>query len=466
MAHIKLHTSRSFWPSYRTVWRWHFYAGLFAIPFILWLSVTGSIYLFKPQIERFLDRPYDHLVLTGPRAQPQQVVAAAVSAVPGSNFHAWQLPNTPQSAIQILVGRAATEYRVYLNPQTTRVLKIDQEDRRPMQIVQHLHGEFLLGDRGSLIIELAASWAIVLIVTGLYLWWPRQAQSLAGVLYPRLRAGQRIFWRDLHSVTGIWISAFALFILFSGLPWAKSWGGDLKKLRSVVAGHATHQDWITGSSDERAQTLARNQNALASAMPDMPDMPGMAPTPQIITPHAFAPLPTLIATVTPLHLPYPVLITPPKTKNGPWGARSDTQDRPLRVTLLLDPRTGAILHREGFAQHNLVDRIVAIGVAAHEGQLFTPLNQLVSLATALGLILICISAIVLWWRRRETGILGAPTPVPQPRRASMPFVTALVALCLYLPMLGISLLCVLLTETLVLRRIPATQRWLGLQPSA
>ena len=44
---------------YRTVWRWHFYAGLFCIPFVLWLSLTGTIYLFKPQVEKFLDRNYD-----------------------------------------------------------------------------------------------------------------------------------------------------------------------------------------------------------------------------------------------------------------------------------------------------------------------------------------------------------------------------------------------------------------------
>ena len=38
---------------YRSVWRWHFYAGLFVIPFVLLLSVTGAIYLFKPQIDRW-----------------------------------------------------------------------------------------------------------------------------------------------------------------------------------------------------------------------------------------------------------------------------------------------------------------------------------------------------------------------------------------------------------------------------
>jgi hypothetical protein len=32
---------------YRAVWRWHFYAGIFCIPLVIWLACTGSIYLFK-----------------------------------------------------------------------------------------------------------------------------------------------------------------------------------------------------------------------------------------------------------------------------------------------------------------------------------------------------------------------------------------------------------------------------------
>ena len=85
-----------------------------------------------------------------------------------------------------------------------------------MTVVFHLHGELLMGDRGSMIVELAASWAIVMIVTGLFLWWPRGTKGLGGVLYPRLRQGQRIFWRDLHAVTGIWVSGLALFLIADG----------------------------------------------------------------------------------------------------------------------------------------------------------------------------------------------------------------------------------------------------------
>ena len=42
--------------AYRIIWRWHFYAGLFCLPFIVVLSLSGMVYLFKPQIDAFLDR--------------------------------------------------------------------------------------------------------------------------------------------------------------------------------------------------------------------------------------------------------------------------------------------------------------------------------------------------------------------------------------------------------------------------
>ncbi len=51
------------WPDYRAVWRWHFYAGLVCIPFLIVLSITGAIYLFRPQVEAWIDRPYDSLVV-------------------------------------------------------------------------------------------------------------------------------------------------------------------------------------------------------------------------------------------------------------------------------------------------------------------------------------------------------------------------------------------------------------------
>src|SRR6201996_508187 len=95
------------WLNYRTIWRWHFYAGLFCIPFVLWLAVTGSLYLFRPQVEAWLHWAYEHLSSTGTTASANKQVQAALAAVPGSNLHYYQLPRTASSAVQIVVGRNA-----------------------------------------------------------------------------------------------------------------------------------------------------------------------------------------------------------------------------------------------------------------------------------------------------------------------------------------------------------------------
>ncbi|WP_262503951.1 PepSY domain-containing protein [Sphingosinithalassobacter sp. CS137] len=52
---------------YNAVWRWHFYAGLLTMPFVLWLTVTGTIYLWKPQIEAMLEHRFETIEAVGPR---------------------------------------------------------------------------------------------------------------------------------------------------------------------------------------------------------------------------------------------------------------------------------------------------------------------------------------------------------------------------------------------------------------
>lgn len=37
--------------AYRAVWRWHFYAGLLVLPFLMLMALTGGLYLFKAEID-------------------------------------------------------------------------------------------------------------------------------------------------------------------------------------------------------------------------------------------------------------------------------------------------------------------------------------------------------------------------------------------------------------------------------
>ncbi|HVW01564.1 MAG TPA: PepSY domain-containing protein, partial [Planctomycetaceae bacterium] len=406
------------------------------------------------------DRAFDQLQIEGPPASVADQVQAALTAVPDSTPSGYELPPTDHSAARVIVRSNGEAIRVYVHPQTLAVLHTIPEDQRIMRILFKLHGELMMGDRGSNLVELAASWTIILVLTGLFLWWPRNVRGLGGIVYPRPWNGSRIFWRDLHSVTGVWISALVLFLLLSGLPWAKFWGSYFKTIRRATGTAVAQQDWTTGSerpkraqggSGEHSHHGGGSRSKDASRSNRKPvDLAGFD---------------RVVATVRPLSLAAPVVVAPPSRGSEFWSAKSNAANRPKRVSLEVDGKTGEIASREDFKDRHWVDQVVGTCVAAHEGQLFGWPNQLLGLMTALGLVLLCVSGVVMWWRRRDPGVLGAPRPGPN-ARVSLALLAVVLLLGISFPLFGGSLLVVLLVEKTVLRRIPSVCRWLGLgQPA-
>ena len=62
---------------------------------------------------------------------------------------------------------------------------------------------------GNLWMELTATWILVLLASGIYLWWPRAIEATKPLLKVRWRRGGRIRWRDLHALIGIGLSIVA-----------------------------------------------------------------------------------------------------------------------------------------------------------------------------------------------------------------------------------------------------------------
>ncbi|EJU11606.1 PepSY domain-containing protein [Novosphingobium resinovorum] len=448
---------------YRAVWRWHFYAGLFCLPFVLWLSVTGGLYLFKPQIEAVIYAPYRN-VASGPALAPEAIAASAVAAVPGSVLHKYVLPESPRDAVQILVGRGAGDVRVWVDPQTGAVLHQVPEEDRLMRVVFRLHGELLAGNLGSALVETAACWTLVMLLTGLFLWWPRGGARLAGLLYPRLRRGRALFWRDIHAVTGLWISLGALFLIVSGLPWANAWGDYFRQVRVVTGTASGRQDWSAGSTTESARR-AREDAAMRAMMSEhaehhgqmtMGSMAHMAPPP--------AALNAVITRATSLHFAAPVEVSPPTAPGTPWQVRSQAENRPRRDSAEI-ASDGRVVGVERFADRHWIDRAVGYGVAIHEGAWAGLANQLLNLAVLAGLVLLCVSSAVLWWRRRPGGGLGAPQSLA-PLHHSWALVLLVLALAAAMPLFGLSLGLAAITEAVLGRIAPRLHLWMGWRKKA
>jgi uncharacterized iron-regulated membrane protein len=159
-----------------------------------------------------------------------------------------------------------------------------------------------------------------------------------------------------------------------------------------------------------------------------------------------------------------VWVSPPSAGMAQWSVKSNAQNRPLRTEAYFSAQTGEIVNYQTFSQRHVIDRAVGIGVAAHEGQLFGWLNQLLGLMTALGLILISISGFIMWRKRAPSGFLGAPPAIPE-AKVGKGFVIIIMAAAVLLPVLGISLVVILLLEKFIFSHWPHARNWLGLNNS-
>jgi uncharacterized iron-regulated membrane protein len=433
---------------YRTIWRWHFYASLFVMPLVLLLATTGAIYLFKPQLDRWEEHAFSSLS-TEQAVSPNVQLAAVMAANPGAQFQSYRLPEADGDAAMIHIaladGRSMRD--VYVSPQGEVLGSIDPESRISA-IVSRIHGSLLMGRIGDWIVELAACWAIVMILTGLYMWWPR-GQRFAGVVWPRLGKGSRVFLRDLHAVTGFWVSGLALILLTTGLPWASVWGDAFTLARAELGLVQGTQDWKTGAGPDHDHDAMMTMQASSIPLIGLAD---------------------IVKKAKAEGLPHPILVKPPKATErfGPpapmaWTIKSEAQNRPLNRTITFDVATGKELSRTGFADKHVIDRAVNYGIAWHEGQLFGWINQLVGVLTAAALITLVISGFLMWRRRKPDASLGAP-PVPAIPQKIRGVAVIIGVLAILLPLLALSLLALWLFDRLLLPRLPAFAVWLGVRP--
>jgi uncharacterized iron-regulated membrane protein len=484
---------------YRTLWRWHFYAGLFVMPFLVVLAITGTLYCFQPQIEPLL---YPHRLVVEPQATPRltedALLAKARAAMP-VNARAVTVPIASASdrSTEFIFRLADGEKQsVYLNPYSGEVLGTLSVERRFMQVDRMLHRKLLLGKPGELLMELAACWTLVMIGTGIALWWPREKTTARAALMPRFSLQGRALWKNLHAVMGIWLALGALVFVLSGLPWSGSWGKQFKALataanlgappgswgglplRSVPPGvrasehagiantstktqsaHGTH-----ASNDERGEHAEHSAHeANMDSMPGMvmDDLPlpltpwavGNVPVPQSDDAHATQALPLgrIVALVASLGIPSGYNIALPASATGVYTVSYFPADPKDERTLYIDQYSGAVLKDIRYGDYGAVSKAVSYGTSLHMGRYFGVANQILCAAISLGLAGMAVTGCVMWWKRRPQRSLGAPSR----ERAAPPmrgWKAGLVLLGIVFPLMGATLLAVWLADRTIFGR--------------
>jgi uncharacterized iron-regulated membrane protein len=406
---------------YGTLWRWHFLAALIVIPFVLWQSVTGTLYLWS---ERWIDLRYAELRFVSESGRPQppsKQIAAALQGAPrltsDNVLHgASTLPvqdilisaDPRRSTVVLLLSPDGLPYAVFVNPYTATVLGVLSGSEWLPGITRALHGGWPLGKPGSWLLELGDGWAIFMIVSGIYLWWPRQ-RSLRECLWPRFDSGLRTAFRDLHACVAILFAAIFLFFLVSALPWTAFWGQKLLPRVQTALGQTSPVEFSPGGAD--ALRLGTTLPALDEIVSEARHR-NVAGTLDV----KLAPWPDAPFNVT--------------NQNNP-----PSEDR----TILGDSRTGRVI--ADYSNHDLpmIPRLVALGVHVHEGD-FGITNVWINTAFALSLIWLTATGLASWWVRRPKSRMGVP-----PKRAvawRWPVKVSALIVCLVLPIFGASIVAV------------------------
>lgn len=440
---------------YRAVWRWHFYAGLFVLPFLLILAITGALYLFHSEIEDAWYRDLRQVQATQTAAQsPEALTAAALQAQPGSLLK-YLPPASPTSSAQAVV-RASNGERlaVYINPYTAQVLGSLPERGTLMWTIRRLHSLDFFGPVANGLIEVAAGWSLLLVASGLYLWWPRGRKQ--GVISVRGTPAKRVFWRDLHAVTGLITAFFILFLALTGMPWSLIWGAQVNKwangnnfgypagvrvqvpmsearladggkttwslaqARVPESGHEGHEDH--GGHGDHAMHAPASNIGLNQAVARF-DQLGLAP--------GYA-----------INLP-----------NGPTGVYTGSvypNDLQRQRVVHLDQYSGKPLIDMSYADYGPAGKTLEWGINVHMGQEFGLTNQIVLALACLAIVLLCVSGAIMWWKRRPAGGLGVP-PQAHDRRALRGVLAIMIVGGLIFPLVGLSLIVMLILDRLFQR---------------
>lgn len=413
---------------HRVAWRWHFYAGLIVLPFLAWLAVTGSLYLFKPEIDRWL---YAKWSVVEPR-QPlsADTLISTIEHQTGARLTDYVTSADPGDGWRATIDRGGERRTVFFDPGTGSVLG-EARDGGVMEAVKALHSLSITGPVGNAVIEIVAGWAIILVLTGFLLWWPRRATAAFR------KGGKRGKWRRIHAWTGAAIGVVLLFLAASGLSWSVFWGSGMQTIIAMTESGRPHPPGIAPV------------NHHAAALHKGGDDPALPWSMQrAVVPHAghegVVGPDEAIAIATGHGIRAPYSFRPPSAPGRPYLiSAAVTNSRDAHV-LYVDPQDGGVLLEARSKDFGLGARLFEWGLYTHMGQQYGQANRMVILIGALGTLLLCLTAPMLWWKRRGGQGLTAP-PITDTRTARRVAAVMLVV-GIALPLTGLTMLVALAGE--------------------
>ena len=230
-----------------------------SVPFGLVISIicfTGALLVFEDEITLLCGKGVASVLPAG-EPLPLNVVADKVADSLSGDVEVKGIvvPNSPDEAYKVNLSKPK-KAAVYVNQYTGEV--IGKDERLPFfQTVSRLH-RWLMdsnpGDGkifwGKMIVGASTLAFVVILITGLVIWWPRNRKMLKNRLQIAVKKGKNRFWYDLHVAGGFYTLLLLLAMALTGLNWSFEWyrdavyglfGADEAKNIAVVENRETHK---------------------------------------------------------------------------------------------------------------------------------------------------------------------------------------------------------------------------------
>ena len=204
---------------------------------------TGAVLVFEEELQHAFHKER-YFVKPGKGTTPIETLIATVQQkIPGAIINGVKVFTDSSRSIEISISsgkeggkplqkKNASEKKevnkvartiAFINPYSGEI--IEQYDHRKSFFftMMSLHRWLLAGDIGKMIVGICTLLFLIILVTGIILWWPKTNKILKQRLKVKWQGGWKRLNHDMHIVLGFYASIFLFIFAFTGLAWSFSW---------------------------------------------------------------------------------------------------------------------------------------------------------------------------------------------------------------------------------------------------